>query len=154
MPFEVPRVQVGQMNSIRDSLAARGLPGGPLVRRGRSFFFFCGVEWRLQRATSCALFALPPREETVVMITSYPTFISPPCSLCTRGFLSSNGSVFLGERYVVFSRHTGLILGFLGSSRCYFAIGDEETTCLCLLQERCSVGAQSCGGPGTRNVQP
>ncbi|CAM9554255.1 unnamed protein product [Pylaiella littoralis] len=31
MPFETPRVQVEQMASIRNSLAARGLPGGPLV---------------------------------------------------------------------------------------------------------------------------
>ncbi|CAB1120964.1 unnamed protein product [Ectocarpus sp. CCAP 1310/34] len=31
MPFETPRVQVEQMASIREALAARGLPGGPLV---------------------------------------------------------------------------------------------------------------------------
>lgn len=32
MPFETPRVQGARMDSIRDHLAARGLPGGPLVR--------------------------------------------------------------------------------------------------------------------------
>ncbi|CAM9614805.1 unnamed protein product, partial [Hapterophycus canaliculatus] len=32
MPFETPRVQVEQMASIRSALAARDLPGGPLVR--------------------------------------------------------------------------------------------------------------------------
>lgn len=32
MPFETPRVQVEQMNSIQEALVARGLPGGPLVR--------------------------------------------------------------------------------------------------------------------------
>ncbi|CAM9371145.1 unnamed protein product [Scytosiphon promiscuus] len=31
MPFETPRVQVEQMASIRSTLAARNLPGGPLV---------------------------------------------------------------------------------------------------------------------------
>lgn len=45
MPFETPRVQVEQMASIRNSLAARGLPGGPLVssrleiRDCKSFLF-------------------------------------------------------------------------------------------------------------------
>ena len=36
MPFETPRVDPQQMDSIRSTLAARGLPGGPLVSHGRS----------------------------------------------------------------------------------------------------------------------
>ncbi|CAM9984150.1 unnamed protein product [Ascophyllum nodosum] len=31
MPFETPRVEASQMEAIRDALAARGLPGGPMV---------------------------------------------------------------------------------------------------------------------------
>lgn len=32
MPSETPRVQEARLEAIRNNLAARGLPGGPLVR--------------------------------------------------------------------------------------------------------------------------
>lgn len=78
MPSETPRVDPQQMASIRSTLAARGLPGGPLVSQPVSPF----ACWRIVGAMRCSRGG-----RHLCFVFFEPTTSVVRCwVLCVRGF--------------------------------------------------------------------